>query len=147
MCYMLLLGTDATEDLSARNTELMTFSKELPGLPEEQCLELSQKWYVGSAHGCSCGFRHLYIGSVELGFGVPEEWYPEAPEDLEATSQFVEVVKSLLAAGHRVECIDAWCHGSGSAKLAATVQVNLREVAGEAFRFFENHRFVFSGGT
>ena len=143
MCYMLLLGTDSPTDLSLRNTELLIFSKELPGLPEEQCLELSQKWFVGSAHGCSCGFRHLHVSGVSLGFGGPEDWFPEESADIEATRQFIGVVRSLVSAGYQVECVDAWANDQASAQLTGTVNVDLGAVSDGAFRFFENHRFVF----
>lgn len=147
MCYMLLLGTDSPTDLSLRNTELLIFSKELPGLPEEQCLELSQKWFVGSAHGCSCGFRHLHVSGVSLGFGGPEDWFPEESADIEATRQFIGVVRSLVSAGYQVECVDAWANDQALASLTGTVDVDLEAVSDDAFRFFENHRFVFVANT
>jgi hypothetical protein len=147
MCYMLLLGTNSSENLAARNTSLLCFTKELPGLCEERCIELPEKWFVGSAHGCSCGFRHLYVSSVDLGFGIPVDWWPEEKEDIEATHQFVEVVQSLLASGFAVECVDAWDNEAESPSLSGTVEVDLKKIGAHAFRFFENHRFVFTGGT
>jgi hypothetical protein len=147
MCYMLLLGTNSPENLAKRNTELLVFTKELPGLCEEQSITQPEKWFVGSAHGCSCGFRHLYVGSVDLGFGVPVDWFPEDHEDVEATLQFVQVVESLLVSGFEVECVDAWDNDATSPSLSGTVEVNLKEIGAHAFRFFENHRFVFTGGT
>ena len=73
MCYMILLSTDSEADLSLYNDKLIEFTSELPGLAEEALLNHPKKWFVGSQHGCSCGFRHLYVTSVELGFGVPED--------------------------------------------------------------------------
>jgi hypothetical protein len=41
--------------------------------------------------------------------------------------------------------VDAWAHGQVEApELAGTLGVDLAVVADAAFRFFENHRFVFS---
>lgn len=147
MCYMLLLSTDSEVDLSESNTELLCFRKELPGLPEESLLEYPNKWFVGSAQGCSCGFRHLGSESIELGFGIPEDWFPENADDIEATHQFIRVVRSLRASGNGVECIDAWCDDSHPVSLNGAVQVNLDEIPDVAFRFYENQRFVFIGGT
>ena len=143
MCYQVLLSTDSPVDLSARNDRLVTFSRALPGLPEEAELTYSHRWYVGSVHGCSCGFRHLYAGSVELGFGEPVEWYVEEEEDIAATLKFIETVRFLVEGGAKVECIDVWQHHEGPAQLSGTVQVNLAGLGNSEFRFFENHRFLF----
>jgi len=144
---MVLLSTDVPEDLSAHSDDLVTFSRTLPPLAEVELLSHSHRWFVGSRHGCSCGFRHLYIGSVSLGFGEPEDWYPEEPEDIEATCRLLNVIKSLLATGGSVDCIDAWGHESEAANLSATIRVNLAEVNDREFRLFENHRFEFAQGA
>ncbi len=102
---------------------------------------------LGLLTGAECGFRHLYVGSVELGFSAPEEWFPEEQEDIEATLQFVQVVQSLLASGFKVECVDAWDNQAKTPNLSGTVEVDLKKIGASAFRFFENHRFVFAGGT
>jgi hypothetical protein len=146
MCYMVLLSTDSPEDLTKRNGPLISFCRELPPLAEAFQLAYPNKWFVGSRHNCSCGFRHLYIGSVELGFGQPEEWFPEEAEDIEATVSFITVVRNLLVDGANVDCIDAWGHESSEANLSGTVAVNLTEMDDLEFRFFENHRFVFTTG-
>ena len=148
MCYMTMLSTDATDDLGLGNSGLVQFTRTLPGLPEEKYLEHAHKWFIGSRHGCSCGFRHLYVGSVELGFGEPENWYPEDAEDLEATLQVIAAIRRLVNGGARVDCVDAWAHGQPDApELAGTVHVNLTTLGDRSFRFFENHRFVFSSGA
>src|SRR5438046_635025 len=80
MCYMTLLSTDSTEDLELGNSSLVRFSREMPGLPGEIYLEHTNKWFIASRHGCSCGFRHLYGESVDLGFGAWHiEYCPEIP--------------------------------------------------------------------
>lgn len=147
MCYMLLISTDSPADLSVHNDPQITFSRELPGLPEEALLEYPQKWFVGSRHGCSCGFRHLYVGSVELGFGEPVDWYKEEAEDIEATLKFIKIIRSLVESGVRVECIDAWAHREGPTTLSGTIRVHVADITDRAFRFYENHRFVFESGT
>jgi hypothetical protein len=144
MCYMLLASTDSATDLTIYNDALVTFSRSLPGLPEEEMLENQYPWFVGSRHGCSCGFRHLYVGSVELGFAEPVSWYPEVAEDLAATLRFIAIVRKLVATGARVDCIDAWDHRDEPANLSGTVRVHLAEMSDRAFRFYENHRFEFS---
>jgi len=147
MCYMVLLSTDSAEDLSVYNDALVSFSHTLPPLDEVDLLAYPHKWFVGSRHTCSCGFRHLYISSVSLGFAAPQDWCPEDLDDIEATLRFVKVVKNLLVAGARVDCIDAWGHETDSSDLAETFQVNLSETREVEFRFFENHRFVFDANA
>jgi hypothetical protein len=90
MCYMLLLSTESPEDLSSHDDALVFLSRNLPPLAEVGLLAHPYKWFVGSRHGCSCGFRHLYIDSVTLGFAEPEDWYSEEVEDIQATLQFVQ---------------------------------------------------------
>lgn len=143
MCYMLLLSTDSPEDLSAYNDSLIAFARELPGIPEESLLTHQARWFVGSAHGCSCGFRHLTVQSVELGFGEPVGWFPEESADIEATFKFIAIVRRLVEQGAQVECIDAWAHDDTPAALAGTVRVDLSVVTDRQFRFFENHRLIF----
>ena len=144
MCYMTLLSTTSDANLTLGNNDLVRFSQTLPGIPEEIYLRFKNKWYIGSQSGCSCEFRHLYIGSVELGFGLPEDWYPEGPHQIEATLQVIATIRSLVDSGESVECIDAWAHGEAApTAIAGEIEVNLSELSDEAFRFFENHRFSF----
>lgn len=139
---MLIVSTDSRADLAVHNDDLVEFSPELPGLPEESLLEHPNRWFVGSRHGCSCGFRHLY--SVDLGFGEPVDWYSEEAEDVTATLRFVTIVRGLVEQGAHLDCIDAWDHREEErATLAGIVQVPLSSLGDRAFRFFENHRFVF----
>jgi hypothetical protein len=144
---MLLVSTDSTVDLSIHNDSLIAFSRELPGCPEEQLLEHPHRWFVGSREGCSCGFRHLYVASVDLGFGEPVDWYPEEGEDIEATIRFIRIVRELVAEGVSVDCIDAWPHGEEAATLSGTIHVDLPTTSDRAFRFYENHRFVFEAAS
>jgi hypothetical protein len=97
-------------------------------------------WYVGSKAGCSCTFRHLL--SVELGFGEPLRWFPEEADEIEATKMFYDVVAGLTSAGHKVDCIEIW---SGTKKdQIKRLTVDLDNIPRDAFRFFENHHFIFA---
>jgi hypothetical protein len=145
MCYMTILSTTADTDLSVHNNELVTFTTSLPGIPEEQYLTHKFKWFIGSQSGCSCEFRHLYVDSVSLGFGEPEDWLPEEPGKIEATRQISAVIRSLVKSGAEVDCVDAWAHDQDSVEpLAGEIEVDLSEISDSAFRFFEMHRFTFT---
>jgi hypothetical protein len=140
---MVLLSTTSDADLSAGNSAVLICNRELPPLAEVSLLEFPNKWFVGSRDGCSCGFRHLHTSAVELGFDTPKDWYPEESEDLSATLEFVGLVRQLLASGAYVDCIDAWGHESDTPVIAGTRSVDIANMPAEAFRFMENHRFVF----
>jgi hypothetical protein len=142
MCYVVFLSTTSPEDLSVRDTELMRFERELGNEPAIALLENPHRWYVGSQGPkgcCSCHFRHLV--SPELGFGVPEDWYPENSEDIEATGEFFAVIRKLIDDHETVDRVDAWTQTMATDICRREVSVsNLQR--GE-FRFFENHHFIF----
>lgn len=140
MCYALLLSTSSDEDLSKHNCEEVRFSRNIADhMPVHQLL-YPNRWYVGSRTGCSCSFRHLY--QPDLGFGIPEDWFPEEKADIEATKLFVRLVRPLLAKGEGVDCIDAW---DGTSDMPfSKLPLNLSQIHDEEFRFFENHHFDFS---
>ena len=142
MCYSVYLSTDFEGDLSQHNTELIRFAKDFQDT-ERQALDLLQDhnvWYVGSRAGCSCTFRHLH--SIELGFGEPVDWYAEDQDEIEATGIFYNIVSSLVDAGSQVDCIDIWAGAKGHQ--IKRLAVNVTSTSRAAFRFFENHHFVFS---
>jgi hypothetical protein len=144
MCYMTVLSTDSAEDLGSSSTPLVRFSREMPGVREERHLVHAHRWYVASRHGCSCGLRHLAEASVTLGFGEPQDWFPEEAADVEATRQVITLIRRLVDGGAAVDCVDAWAEPSqATTDLPGTVRVRLDTVDDRAFRFFENHRFVF----
>ena len=89
--------------------------------------------------GCSCSFRHLY--SIELGFSEPVDWYPEEEDEIKATLEVIKVIRGLLEGGAEVDCIDAW-EGDSPHPLTE-LEVDLGEISDEAFRFYENHHFIF----
>jgi hypothetical protein len=141
MCYSVFLSTSSPEDLSVHSTARVKFQTEDIGENVARILLHEHKWFIGSQSGCSCTFRHLT--SPELGFGKPEEWYPEEGDELAATGEFVAVVRQLLNGGHEVDCVDVWNQEAGGG--IATRQVELSVVSDEEFRFFENFHFVFVG--
>jgi hypothetical protein len=140
MCYALILSTTSNEDLSQFNREDIRFNQQVPDRLPANLLLYPNKWYIGSRTGCSCSFRHLY--EPDLGFGIPEDWFPEEETDIEATKMFVHVVRSLLSTGERMDCIDAW--DGNSERPFSQLSVNLSQIRDEEFRFFENHHFDFS---
>src|SRR5688572_4438129 len=141
MCYVLVLSTTSPADLSERNTELVQFRRDMPpegaASVEATALRFPFRWYVGSSSGCSCTFRHLYMRSVDLGFGEPEDWYPEQPANIAATLEFLGLVRALVAQGHAVECIDAWEHDDHDPSEHCEVTILLGSMKDAEFRFFE----------
>ncbi|KAA3646860.1 MAG: hypothetical protein DWP95_03395 [Proteobacteria bacterium] len=140
---MIVLSTTSPQDLTQYNTDLLTFERELTSLAIDNELTYPERWFVGSKHGCSCGFRNLSTSSIDLGFGVPEDWYPEETDDIEATIEFYLVIKKLLSEAHQVDCIDAWDNQDDQSSLLGTTVVNMNSVEPNEFRFFENHKFEF----
>jgi len=142
MCYSLYISTDSSEDLSIYNTELVRFEK-LSDANNSQCtlhLDFPNKWYVGSRDGCSCAFRHLYIGSVELGFSEPVDWFEEDLDDIQATQELYVILKNLLTSGYHVDLVDPWYLANPEEII--TFDVCLDEISEKAFRLFENHKFI-----
>ena len=140
MCYVLILSTTSTDDLSRFNNDGMKFDGKIPDHLPAGHLLYSNKWYVGSRTGCSCSFRHLY--GPEFEFGIPEDWFPEEKADIDATLEFIRLVRSLIIKGEHVDCIDAWDDLEGPEPVAS-LSVNLSKIRDEEFRFFENHHFDF----
>ncbi len=81
----------------------------------------------------------------QLGFGGPEDWYPETDDAVKATEGFIAVVRKLLDGGDPVDCIDVWA-GAEIGRVARQ-EVDLSAVSNREFRFFENYHFVFRKGA
>jgi len=141
---MLIFSTSSEADLSKHNSGLLKFDKELPPLAECNELKYQYRWYVGSRDGCSCGFRHLHISAVELGFDLPQDWYEEEDEDIAATMEFFEVVRSLVADGYEVDCIDVWGHQTDVSTTVETMELLIGDMPPGKFRLMEARHFVFS---
>jgi hypothetical protein len=77
---MTLLSTTSEDDLALNNNELVQFSRGLPGVPEAKYLGFANKWYIGSKSACSCEFRHLCVGSTELGLANPKTGFLKEPQ-------------------------------------------------------------------
>ena len=142
MCYMTVMSTSSELDLEEFNTNDLIFSRDMPGVPEQKFLMYPNKWYIGSQHGCSCGFRHLMADNFsDLGFADPVEWYQEDPEDIEATIKLVRVFKKIAASGNKLDCIDAWLSDKANLPvLSENILVNLNTISETAFRLIENSR-------
>ena len=148
MCYITLVSTTSERDLSDFNTALVQFSRELPEMPEEAFLQHKNKWYLGSRDGCSCGFRHLDHENRDLGFSQPVEWWPEEPEDIEATLQAVNAFKTILKEGSKLDCVDAWEKSiEQEPRLSGEMVIDLSGLPDVNFRFIEGHRFDFTSET
>ena len=141
MCYVIVLSTTSTGDLARYNSDRLRFSREVPDEAAVEALHYPHQWYVGSKSGCSCTFRHLH--STELGFGPPVDWYPEEGDEIAATLEFIAVVRALVEAGERVDCVDVWSGETGAHDFGETLAVDLSNVADADFRFFEAHHFDF----
>lgn len=141
MCYVLYLSTTSSEDLAQLNSDLVRFERLSDDEGRASVLMYPQKWYIGSKSGCSCNFRHLT--STELGFDEPVDWYPEEEDDILAAAELYRVITRLISEGNPVDCLDFW-EGTEQGEIK-TLAVDLRIVPEKAFRFYENHHFVFEG--
>jgi hypothetical protein len=141
MCYMVYVSTDCADDLSRRTSDLVRFEKPSAEsrAPCPRVLKHEHRWFVGSKSGCSCTFRHLCRDSVELGFGGPQDWFPEDDEAIEATRRLYEVLRELVERGHLVEVFDCWSGDEDTE--AVTLGVSLSQVPADSFRLFEGHLF------
>ncbi|SHH69638.1 hypothetical protein [Massilia sp. CF038] len=148
MCYMIVLSTDTDFDLTRLSSSLFAFSREMPRVAETVYLTHAHHWYLASSEGCSCSFRHLSGESVTLGFGAPEDWFPEHADHVAATAQVVAAFRSILASGAQLDCIDAWASDDPApTPLNDTVQVDLGAMPAPHFRFFEQHRLVLTDSS
>lgn len=142
MCYLVYISTDFEGDLSQHNSALISFEKDFNNADTEiiDLLLYEYHWYVSSKAGCSCTFRHL--SSIELGFGEPVYWYEESSDEIEATKIFYDEISSLISHGSKVDCIEIW--SATKKDQIKRLEIDLSAVPRDAFRFFENHHFVFN---
>ena len=141
MCYQLYLSTSSREDLTRFNSELVHFElAKVPGDERLSVLENPQKWFVGSKSGCSCTFRHFV--SLDGGFDEPQDWSPEDEDNVRATIELYRVIRSLIHAGERVDCLDLWYDATRDA--IRTMVVSLNAVPEQKFLLLENCHFVFA---
>jgi len=146
---MLYISTDCQDDLSALTSDLVRFEKPSGEnrSPFPQTLKHEHNWFVGSEAGCSCTFRHLCRGSVELGFCEPEDWFPEEPAAIEATRRLYAILKDMVQRGHNLELLDCWIGDEDEGedededKGTVVLDVSLSQVPADCFRVFEGHLF------
>jgi hypothetical protein len=79
--------------------------------------------------------------SVDLGFGPPEDWFPEDEDNIEATIVAFHFFARLVREGHGVDVVDVWT-GEGVESIQE-LEVSVDEMPAESFRFFQNYRFNF----
>jgi len=140
MCYFLYISTNSDHDLAINNNEFIKFEK-VQGNDEELPIEILSYqyiWYVGSASGCSCSFRHLM--TPDLGFSEPVDWYEEGEEEIEATKKLYDILKKEVEKGKQVEIVDKWTQTE--LKDIKEMEVSLSSVNRNKFRFIENYKFI-----
>jgi len=142
MCYMVYISTDCGDDLATQASGLVSFQTPSTGSqsPCPRPLKHQHKWFVGSKSGCSCTFRHLCRESVELGFGEPEEWYPEEADNIEATRRLYDILKSMVQRGFQVEVLDCW--SGDEDKDVLRMDASLSRISRDQFRMFEGYLFT-----
>jgi hypothetical protein len=147
MCYLVYLSTESAEDLARCDSERIQFRPlEEDDKVYESVLKHPQKWSIPTPpSGCSCGFRHLFYMNMDQGFDQgfrePEDWCPEDEDNLAATAELYRMIARLLAAGHKVDCLDVW-NGTPADEIQEQ-SVDLGTVPEKAFRLFEGYHFVF----
>jgi len=82
------------------------------------------------------------LSSIELSFAEPVDWYEESSDKIEATRIFYNIVSSLILSGENIDCIEIWA-GTKRDQIKH-LEVDLLSVSRDAFRFYENHHFVFN---
>ena len=140
MCYSLYLSTSSPEDLTKYNSELVRFKRPEPA--DEKwagLLRHEHKWFVGSKSQCSCTFRHFT--SPDLGFTELLDWFPEDEDNVQATAELHRVIRVLVSAGERVDCLDAWYDAAPEAIKEMVVKFDT--VSEKQFLLFEDYHFLF----
>ncbi len=139
---MVYISTDCADDLSLRTSNEVRFEK--PSVeacsPRPRALQHEHAWFVGSESGCSCTFRHLCRESVKLGFGAPEDWFPEEEGRVAATRRLYQILKEIVERGYRVEVLDCW--SGDEDKEPERRDVSLSQVPADHFRLFEGYLFT-----
>lgn len=158
MCNLIALSTTCPDDLRQIEQTCCVFEPLGEDDPLGALLELRHRWFVSSRYGgCSCHFRHwtgwynhpgetrsdgtpVMHRETEPHFGPPEDWFPEDDDDVRATAEFWDILHGLATDHHAVEVACVW-ESSNADYEVRTVDVSLREVTREAFRFCDGWRF------
>ena len=106
------------------------------------------RWHLsGFGGGCSCHFRRSLQNwsddeTLELPtFEAPFEWQQEDLQAIQSTKLAYDMVFLLLEQGHSVDLVDYW-NGTLPDEIE-TMEVSLRQVPRNSFKFFEDYRFIF----
>ena len=141
MCYAIILSSTSSLNLTDLNDGLITFDRNMWGLNEEKYLKYPNKWMVMSEEGCGCGFRHV---AEELGFGLPEDWYPEDKKGIKATEKLIKIIRDLVKSGEKVDCLNPWLDDeTKSIEVIEENTVNLNEISDKEFRFNGFKQYVY----
>ncbi|MCW5941620.1 MAG: hypothetical protein KIS66_05275 [Fimbriimonadaceae bacterium] len=163
MCHLITLSTTRPDDLREIEQACCVFEPLDADDPIGAALEHPHRWFVACRFGgCSCHFRHAHGPALawdpaaggpqesggwvedpqtEPSFGPPEDWSPEDADDVRATAEFWEILRSLAASGDAVEVVCVWEEPPGTEVEVRTWDVSLREVPRESFRFHDGWRF------
>jgi hypothetical protein len=76
---------------------------------------------------------------VELGFGEPQEWFPEQADGIDATYRLYAILSRMVHRGYQVELLDCW--SGDEDEEAVSLDVSLGQVCISGFRLFEGHLF------
>lgn len=140
MCHLIYLSTNSDQDLATLPSDLFSFVRPSKAEIEQMkgLLRHQNVWYLTGAYGgCSCHFRHLLWESTSLGFGDPEDWFPEDEDDIASTHAVYDAISDLVKQGYKVDLVDQW---SGD-PVETSLEVSLCEVTRTKFRFWAGHRF------
>jgi len=110
MCYTLYPSTSSDRSFEQGSYAHCSFDRVEDSSPEGGVSKLRypHRWFVGIGHECSCGFRHLGHGSIDLGFSDPVDWWDEEDNEIEATAELYRLVKSLVDSSATVDLADSW---------------------------------------
>jgi|SRR5579862_5611277 len=140
MCHVIFMSTTSTQDFSGVDGEhfLLERLAEVETEPAARVLGYPNRWFLAGRYGgCSCHFRH-FLRENPPEFWEPQEWFEEDAEDVDATRAFYDLMVGLVNSGHDLDLGIAW-EGEVASR---TMEVSLREVSREAFRFLDGSRLV-----
>jgi hypothetical protein len=76
-------------------------------------------------------------------FGPPEDWCEEDEDDVEATREVFELVRSVIASGYGLDSLCVWEQEATKLGQIRRFDVSINQIEGSTFRFFENSYFAF----
>ena len=143
MCYSVYISTNCPDDLAVVSTDALRFERpdEEKQTPCPTLFDSRNTWFVGSSSGCSCTFRHLCKESIDLGFDVPQDWCPEAQEEIQATRALYDVLQDIVNRGFHLSLLDCW-NGQEN-EVVSESEVSFSKVSADQFRLFEGCHFIF----